>query len=436
MIAYSMIFRTSLWAILTLLGVFLIAFAYLFFRRPPGQKRRFKLSTSILFLVSIILSIALAEIGARLAIPELSAGGAMIYKAHPEYIHTLIPGASGEQAITGDDGTLKSYHVTISQQGLRDREYAAKSGNEYRILMLGDSFTMGNGLSIGDTIPKRLESLLRTENPHNKISVINAGCGGYGPWQEHGFLLERGFRLEPDLVILQILPDNDIGDTLIRRGKTPRAYEFLNTHYRILLMNYHKDWKAKFDFDLQNKSRLYRKVCIASGGRVSIANMLNRTRFLHNPDIVQFPPSEDRAWWIELTLRDWYPELVEGWQMFEEDVLSIQSDCHDRGIDFLAFVVPSGAGLIQSSWEYSINLGGNAEPRERGKELRLAQEFLQRQHIPYIPVGDAIADHAEPEKLYYLNDGHFTPLGAKLAANKIAEYLSEHDVIKWPGTKP
>jgi hypothetical protein len=49
----------------------------------------------------------------------------------------------------------------MSSIGFRDREYGEKEPGEYRILMLGDSFTVGHAVTNdSDTIPKLLEPIL------------------------------------------------------------------------------------------------------------------------------------------------------------------------------------------------------------------------------------------------------------------------------------
>ena len=89
--------------------------------------------------------------------------------------------------------------VRINSQGLRDREYSlAKPAGVYRILMLGDSTTLGWGVKAEETASKILE---RELGP--RFEVINAGVGNYGTVQEFTYYKTRGRLFRPDLVILQ-----------------------------------------------------------------------------------------------------------------------------------------------------------------------------------------------------------------------------------------
>ncbi len=94
---------------------------------------------------------------------------------------------------------LMGVEVRINSQGLRDREYPlAKSAGVYRVLMLGDSTTLGWGVKAEETAAKVLE---RELGP--RFEVINAGVGNYGTVQEFTYYKTRGRLFHPDLVILQ-----------------------------------------------------------------------------------------------------------------------------------------------------------------------------------------------------------------------------------------
>ena len=101
---------------------------------------------------------------------------------------------------------LMGVQVSINSRGLRDHEYSpAKPAGVYRIVMLGDSTTLGWGVPLDQTVAKILErELNRAGVPgYRRIEVINAGVGNYGTVQEveHYKIYDRA--LHPDLLILQ-----------------------------------------------------------------------------------------------------------------------------------------------------------------------------------------------------------------------------------------
>jgi len=77
---------------------------------------------------------------------------------------------------------LMGVDVNINSQGLRDYEYSlAKSPETYRIMMLGDSTTLGWGVPLEATVPKLLERELNEGRAPgiDRFEVLNAGVGNY-----------------------------------------------------------------------------------------------------------------------------------------------------------------------------------------------------------------------------------------------------------------
>lgn len=157
-----------------------------------------------LLLLSVLLSLITAEcivrffdIGPRplapLAIPtyRLSADPILGYEYRPGYRPTDNPFDSLHQG------------YAINSDGFRDHDYSeSKSIGTYRIVVLGDSTTAGNGVAnLDDTYPKRLEKYLNTE-PQFRFEVLNMGVGGYHTMQEVETLRVKGLKYKPDMVIV------------------------------------------------------------------------------------------------------------------------------------------------------------------------------------------------------------------------------------------
>jgi lysophospholipase L1-like esterase len=95
--------------------------------------------------------------------------------------------------------------VSINSDGLRDRDFSrSKPAGVYRILLLGDSTTMGWGVRQEDTAAKSLERKLNAHPPsgYQHVEVINAGVGNYDTVQEITYYETVGHTYDPDLVIL------------------------------------------------------------------------------------------------------------------------------------------------------------------------------------------------------------------------------------------
>jgi lysophospholipase L1-like esterase len=87
--------------------------------------------------------------------------------------------------------------------GFRDREHSpARPPGVYRIVVLGDSVTMGLQIpDREDLFPEVLERELKDAG--HDVEVLNFGVSGYNTQQEVAIFLERGLEYEPDLVLVQ-----------------------------------------------------------------------------------------------------------------------------------------------------------------------------------------------------------------------------------------
>src|SRR5260370_26904442 len=94
---------------------------------------------------------------------------------------------------------LMGADMRISSQGLRDREYSLeKPAGVYRVLMLGDSTTLGRGVKVEDTAAKALERSLWPG-----FAGINSGVGNYATVQDVAYYKTPRRIIHPGLLWLQ-----------------------------------------------------------------------------------------------------------------------------------------------------------------------------------------------------------------------------------------
>jgi lysophospholipase L1-like esterase len=90
----------------------------------------------------------------------------------------------------------------------------AKPAGEFRIVVLGDSYTVGGQVPYEQTFPEVLERDLRDAG-YSNVRVINAGVGGYTTFNEAGLLREDLSWLQPDLVVVASFLGNDISENVL-----------------------------------------------------------------------------------------------------------------------------------------------------------------------------------------------------------------------------
>lgn len=118
------------------------------------------------------------------------------------------------------DKSYADFMVSSNQYGLRERPYLLpKPANTRRIVLLGDSFVMGEGVEADERLGVFLERFLleRWPAPRPAIECLHVGLDTWNALAETTFVRRQLALLQPDVVI-QILVRNDLEDNVAARG--------------------------------------------------------------------------------------------------------------------------------------------------------------------------------------------------------------------------
>jgi hypothetical protein len=102
-----------------------------------------------------------------------------------------------------------NYTVAVNELGLRDKEISIAKGNTYRILCIGDSWTLGWGVNQEDSWPEKLETYLNATGTR-KTEVINGGQPGAFTSVYLDNIARAVPLLKPDLVLVGVLQMDDM----------------------------------------------------------------------------------------------------------------------------------------------------------------------------------------------------------------------------------
>jgi len=130
---------------------------------------------------------------------------------------------------------FKTTIQTINSGGFRGREYSIeKPSGVYRIVVLGDSLTFGQGVNDNETFPYYLEELLNKKNISAKrFEVLNFGVPGYNTLQEVEAFKVKALKYSPDLVIIAHV-SNDIENVSEIQETCHKLYdEYLSKPYKM-----------------------------------------------------------------------------------------------------------------------------------------------------------------------------------------------------------
>ncbi len=103
----------------------------------------------------------------------------------------------------GSTGHFFESEIKINKLGFRDREFSREKGDQFRIVALGESTTMGLTLVADDRPwPDLLEEWLNRDlGGKRRVQVINAGVAGYSLRDSLTQLRTQILPLKPDLIV-------------------------------------------------------------------------------------------------------------------------------------------------------------------------------------------------------------------------------------------
>jgi len=191
-----------------------------------------------LAVVSFAVTLGVLEMGVRLAhlevndhVNEMRKYGLLLVRDPAGYFRHP-PGASA---------VLQRVTMRFNSLGMRGEEpRSPKPPGTFRILCLGDSVTLGPGVPEDAIYPSRLRALLGDD----RTDVVAAGVGGWNTVEEERFLAANIERLEPDLVVLLYVTNDNEPIEPWRRGEQPPESRGVALYRALVLHSCLFEWAA------------------------------------------------------------------------------------------------------------------------------------------------------------------------------------------------
>ena len=135
------------------------------------------------------------------SLQNLGVSGLLKPSNHSEIIYELKPNLNTY---------FKLAKFKTNSKGLRDKDYNfSKSGDIFRVAVIGDSVTMPSGVEIEESYHSLLEEKLNNEQKKLTYQFINFGVGGYSLRQYLGVIRFKAQEYDPDLIMVGFCPQND-----------------------------------------------------------------------------------------------------------------------------------------------------------------------------------------------------------------------------------
>lgn len=305
-----------------------------------------------------------------------------------------------------------SYVQRVNKLGLRGRDIQLKKAlDHYRILMLGDSFTMGKGVDDDKTFSALLEKSLNIKNNtvNNKtIEVLNAGVDSYSPILSFFQLTKDLKSLAPDLVVLNVDMSDLIQDTAYRNNATHGAEgEIIGIDGRERrLTKKVRDWIDR-NLYMTRLILFYFAKTFTSHTEITVEKVVDRI----NPELLNHTLAEDTA------------DRKEQWQNIFDSILKIKRYCDTNEIKFLLTVYPWGHQVNDKEWIPGRFAVIPKTAVVSDKSIHIIQEFSINNNIALLNVFPAFRSYNGTSPLYFSYDMHWTPTGHKVMAQELERYI-------------
>jgi hypothetical protein len=176
---------------------------------PQTQPRAF-LASLLLALASTAGALLVAEWLTRLLYPQDVGSIVNIYVQDEALQYKYQPDARARQKSPEFDVA-----IATNSMGFRNREVAAaKPPGTCRIMVVGDSFSVGHGVAVEDGYASRLEDRLNARPDtaaRARWEVVNASVSGYHLYHYMRSVELYAGRLDADLVVVGFFIGNDFG---------------------------------------------------------------------------------------------------------------------------------------------------------------------------------------------------------------------------------
>jgi hypothetical protein len=329
--------------------------------------------------------------------------------------------------------TTEEYSIIehINSRGIRGPEYSyRKPQDEFRILILGDSFAEGYTVEFDQLFSERVKHSLNA-NSQQRYEVINAGTGGYSTDQELLLFQREGKLYSPDLTIL-LFYYNDVWynqSTTYWRGAKP-MFEIDGASLTLTNVPVPAPDKQSQSFFAGLKSWVNRNSFLYAA--MKQASLRRSSRQAH---LAGFgATSEDdvaRIFSTELSVfrRPYDPRTARAWQATEALVAQLKQEASLVGSRLVVFYVPPRFAIYPDEWTATVRKDGSSdESWQYGWPAVEMAAICAKLGVDFIdPTARfrAVADQlaARQEGLYFVRDPHWNSRGHELVGDILTEYV-------------
>jgi lysophospholipase L1-like esterase len=353
------------------------------------------------------------------------------------------------------------YTLDTNRQGLRYPEIAlAKPAGEYRMFVVGDSFTEGMGVEAAQAFSALLEQRLASAG--GKVRFINGGLSGTGPYEYGRLFIHQGLEYGPDALLI-CLYANDVSNT--RAGLTRQSLYQPEAAPRGLGRVWHGLWPHAYTALWKRRRAAEITALTRPSDFVAEVEKKALDRGVPLPEIIRWKarlPADlvaavnrgelpgallgnglvDPGYWtdaIDLSPEHGQPKFQAMLELLEEMVSVARKRNIKAGLIFLPCkFMCDPASFDPARREPWRESGVNLRPEWLNQDTAIQRElrtWAEKNQLPFLDLTPAFRAAASgDDRLYYEIDDHFTAAGHRLAAAAMVPWLIEAGLA--PGPKP
>jgi hypothetical protein len=371
-------------------------------------------------MVSLLLTLFVLEIVVRSFFQPPSGHSQLFVEYDPLLGWKKIPNVSGLR-ITPEYSITES----INSKGIRGPEYPYdKPNNQYRILILGDSFAEGYMVEFHELFSEVLKANLNTvDNLHLDVEVINSGTGGYSTDQELLWFYTEGKKYNPDLTVLMFY-DNDVwfnNQHKYWRGEKPQFVIYDNQFVQLTNVPVpRQEDTPETEFSLgdwlKSDLQLYRFLEARIENTPSLQELGIGLGVIEAPSQREDRPVHIRPEYWVYEKKDGY-EIAKAWEITEMLIAKLKEETTSINSEVLIFHIPVRESVYPERW---------AKMKEQYQmdedQWSINQARIKLEDICTRTQTDCIQPHQEfrakahelsemEQQLYYAQDGHWNENG-------------------------
>jgi len=292
--------------------------------------------------------------------------------------------------------------IETNSFGLRDDELGAKAPDEFRILVLGDSVTMGSEVHHSELFTRRAEILLADQS--TKIRVINGGVVSADLTPTFYHMLELFDPVDPDLVVIQLYYNDAKEAGMFVADVIPGRLR--KSRFLMWAANRIDGWRQTKWFEVSGVDHDY---------QAWAKDFVEYQRRVYGDDWETFermePSSRDQA--AGDYGLGWSPVA---WGEIEKVIGAAADICAGRGVGFAVMLAPVDLQVY-------------------GKTIdRVPQEYFdamcRRLGLYCLDLLPSLRDHRQSTRDPVLYDQcHLTPIGHQIVADELVSFLDRENLL-------